>query len=72
MLIRDVLANLRERGELSYSCEFFPPKTAEGNRKLRAVWSELALLGPQFFSVTYGAGGGTRGLTLSIVENVTC
>jgi methylenetetrahydrofolate reductase (NADPH) len=43
-----------------FSIEFFPPRTAEGEIKLDAVHAELATLGPEFFSVTYGAGGSTK------------
>ena len=39
------------------SIEFFPPQTPEGVEKLRATRAELAKLKPEFFSVTYGAGG---------------
>jgi methylenetetrahydrofolate reductase (NADPH) len=42
------------------SFEFFPPKTPEGAEKLRAVRAKLATLEPEFFSVTFGAGGSTR------------
>ena len=55
-------------GDLSF--EFFPPKTPEGVRKLRGVWSELAALGPKFFSVTYGAGGSTQAGTLDTVREI--
>ncbi len=44
----------------TYSFEFFPPKTPEGEDKLRAVRSRLAVLDPAFFSVTFGAGGSTK------------
>lgn len=49
------------------SFEFFPPKTAEGKTKLDNVRNELAKLKPEFFSVTYGAGGSTRDNTKAIV-----
>ena len=49
----------------SLSIEFFPPKTAEGAEKLRAVRQALYVLKPQFCSVTYGAGGSTQAGTLS-------
>jgi methylenetetrahydrofolate reductase (NADPH) len=49
------------------SCEFFPPQTAEGVEKLRAVRARLAALQPGFFSVTYGAGGSTQERTLEVV-----
>lgn len=43
-----------------FSFEFFPPRTALGEEKLDAVHEKLAALKPDFFSVTYGAGGSTR------------
>jgi len=54
----------------SFSFEFFPPKTPEGETKLRATWKELAALEPKFFSVTYGAGGSTRDRTLETVLEI--
>ncbi len=49
------------------SFEFFPPKTPEGAEKLLTVHRNLSALNPQYFSVTYGAGGSTRERTLSTV-----
>src|SRR5512134_113337 len=49
------------------SCEFFPPQTPEGVEKLRAARRQLAQLRPDFFSVTFGAGGSTRDRTLETV-----
>jgi len=52
-----------------FSIEFFPPKTDVGREKLENVWSKLDKeLSPEFFSVTYGAGGSTRDNTLGIVK----
>ncbi len=42
------------------SFEFFPPKTPEGEEKLRAVRAQLAAAEPTYYSVTFGAGGSTR------------
>ena len=42
------------------SFEFFPPKTTEGADKLKHVRQDLYALKPDFFSVTYGAGGSTQ------------
>jgi methylenetetrahydrofolate reductase (NADPH) len=42
------------------SFEFFPPKTAEGAEKLRRARAVLGELDPEFFSVTFGAGGSTK------------
>jgi methylenetetrahydrofolate reductase (NADPH) len=44
----------------SFSIEFFPPKTPEGNEKLRITRTKLAALRPKYFSVTFGAGGSTQ------------
>ena len=52
------------------SFEFFPPKTPEGGDKLRQVRQELYSLKPQFFSVTYGAGGSTQDGTLQQVQAI--
>ena len=53
-----------------FSCEFFPPKTAEGLEKLRVTRRQLEQLKPRFFSVTFGAGGTTRDGTLSTVLEI--
>jgi len=50
-----------------YSFEFFPPKTEEGVARLKETQRQLAQLGPEFFSCTYGAGGTTRDRTLETV-----
>lgn len=53
-----------------FSFEFFPPKTEVGEQKLAEVHSQLALLKPDFFSVTYGAGGSTRDGTRQAVSRI--
>jgi methylenetetrahydrofolate reductase (NADPH) len=50
-----------------FSFEFFPPNTPEGAAKLAQTAKQLAQLKPEFFSVTYGAGGSTRERTLRAV-----
>ena len=51
------------------SFEYFPPRTEEGKRKLlQETTPALNALNPEFFSVTYGAGGTTRDSTLGIVS----
>lgn len=51
----------------TFSCEFFPPITAEGLTKLQTARQQLLALRPAYFSVTYGAGGSTRDRTVEIV-----
>ena len=53
------------------SFEFFPPNTPEGATKLRATRQALAAASPEFFSVTYGAGGATREKTLATVLEIS-
>lgn len=52
------------------SFEFFPPKTPEGREKLHETHRQLAKFQPEFFSVTYGAGGSTREFTRDIVFDI--
>lgn len=55
---------------IGLSFEFFPPRTPEGVARLSATRRRLAALDPEFFSVTFGAGGSTRELTLETVLEV--
>ena len=69
--IRDIYAAKKATGQPVISFEFFPPKTAEGDRNLLEKHiPALAQARPDFCSVTYGAGGGTRDKTLMIVERI--
>jgi methylenetetrahydrofolate reductase (NADPH) len=52
------------------SFEFFPPNTPVGSEKLKTVVADLAAVKPEFFSVTYGAGGSTRDKTLATVRDI--
>ena len=63
------MASARGDGR-KFSFEFFPPKTAEGAARLQDTVKQLGQLHPDFFSVTYGAGGSTREGTLSTVLRV--
>jgi methylenetetrahydrofolate reductase (NADPH) len=59
-----------EEVDIQISFEFFPPKTDAGFVKLADVRDRLAAQGPEFFSVTYGAGGSTRERTFNAVKMV--
>lgn len=61
---------MEESKDLRLSFEFFPPKTDEGRKKLEQTCSELNKFAPDFFSVTYGAGGSTRDNTRGMVKNI--
>lgn len=52
------------------SFEFFPPKTEQGKIKLAKTRQELGKFNPEFFSVTYGAGGSTRATTADQVAAI--
>lgn len=56
--------------KIDISFEFFPPKTPQGQEKLRVVRDELAAMNPAFFSVTYGAGGSTQERTITTVQEM--
>jgi methylenetetrahydrofolate reductase (NADPH) len=64
--LRDIYA----RDGLTFSIEFFPPKTDEGVEKLFQEIEILKTLKPAFCSVTYGAGGSTEGRTLEVVKRI--
>jgi len=59
-----------ENQDLRLSFEFFPPKTPLGREKLGKACDELAVLKPEFFSVTYGAGGSTRDNTKETILDI--
>ena len=59
----------RQKPRISF--EYFPPKTDQGKDKLLNVTTPaLNELNPEFFSVTYGAGGSTRDTTLGVVSHI--
>ncbi len=66
MYISEILKNKRP----SVSFEVFPPKKTEMFEGVRAAVAELAGLGPDFISVTYGAGGGTSVYTADISAEI--
>jgi methylenetetrahydrofolate reductase (NADPH) len=65
------IPDLYAQAQPTISFELFPPKTDEAEQALfRDAVPALKSLGPSFFSVTYGAGGGTRTRTLRMVDHV--
>jgi methylenetetrahydrofolate reductase (NADPH) len=55
---------------LTISCEFFPPKTDKGISNMRRVREKLQPLAPEFYSVTFGAGGSTQDNTMEAVIEI--
>jgi methylenetetrahydrofolate reductase (NADPH) len=62
--------DLISRSRPTFSFEFSPPKTPEGERQLWRAIRELEPLRPAFVSITYGAGGSTRDTTVAVTERV--
>ena len=63
---------IAKNGQPSFSFEFFPPRTGDGERNLAAALAELSYMDPTFVSVTYGAGGtqDQREKTIDIVAGI--
>lgn len=80
MLVKDIL----NRTKISFSFEFFPPKSENAWERLFQTIADLMPLKPSWVSVTYGAGGSTRENThklvvrikketdLTVVSHLTC
>jgi methylenetetrahydrofolate reductase (NADPH) len=64
------MADLIAEGERSFSFEFFPPRDEAGEEQLWAAVSALEPYRPTFVSVTYGAGGSSRGTTVRITGRI--
>lgn len=62
------IVDLLERRRPLISFEFFPPKNAEDRTRLLESIRLLDCVKPDYISITYGAGGSTRDLTLGLVE----
>jgi methylenetetrahydrofolate reductase (NADPH) len=60
----------QEKHPQLFSFEFYPPKTEEGAASLQVVHAKLAKCNPDFFSVTFGAGGSTRDKTFATVVEI--
>ncbi len=56
--------------DIILSCEFFPPKTETGISNLIETRKNLAVIKPEYYSVTFGAGGSTQDNTLEAVIDI--
>ena len=64
------ISEIFHKNRLTFSFEFFPPKTDEGMIQLFEAVRDLKSLDPGYVSVTYGAGGGTKAKTLDITRRI--
>lgn len=64
------LTEIFEKNRPSLSFEVFPPKTSDGFDSVKEATEKIASLLPSYMSVTYGAGGTTKGYTVKIAENI--
>jgi methylenetetrahydrofolate reductase (NADPH) len=64
------ISELLKSGGKSFSFEFMPPKTEAGEQQLWHAIRQLEPLNPTFVSVTYGAGGSTRGRTVRVTGRI--
>ena len=60
------ISELFAEGRVLRSLEFFPPRDDAAVEALRETAAALAKIEPDFVSVTYGAGGGTRARTAQV------
>ena len=66
MKISDIL----REDKTTISFEVFPPKTTANFESVKKAALGVAALHPDYMSVTYGAGGSSRGNTLHIAEEI--
>lgn len=70
MKIIDKINQKVDEGTTFYSFEYFPPKTEEGVKNLHDRQKYMKSLDPLFCDITWGAGGSTADLTLTIAEKM--
>eukprot|EP00250_Pteridium_aquilinum_P024796 c29616_g1_i1 orf=529-2313(-) len=75
MKVIDKVNNALEQGQVTFSFEYFPPRTDEGVENLYERMDRMVALQPLFCDITWGAGGSTADLTLDIaikMQNMIC
>ena len=66
MKVNEILSN----GKITLSFEVFPPKTDAQFESVRQATIDVAALKPSYMSVTYGAGGSTKGNTIKLASEI--
>lgn len=64
------ISELLQNGNITFSCEIFPPKPGADISRMWEVVQGIAELSPDFISVTYGAGGSTSKRTVEIASTI--
>lgn len=64
------ISELLQKGNITFSCEIFPPKPGADISRMWEVVQGIAELSPDFISVTYGAGGSTSKRTVEIASTI--
>uniref|UniRef100_A0A7N0VGQ5 Methylenetetrahydrofolate reductase n=1 Tax=Kalanchoe fedtschenkoi TaxID=63787 RepID=A0A7N0VGQ5_KALFE len=70
MKIIDKIKAAQEQGKVSFSFEFFPPRTEDGVENLFDKMERMVAFNPTFCDITWGAGGTTADLTLDIANRM--
>lgn len=65
-----MLQRINKKSDLNFSIELFPAKTDIAIEKLKALVHQMCELKPDFFSITYGAGGSTKDATFDLVKYI--
>ena len=65
------IADILKSKKVTLSFEVFPPKKKEALDSIKATAVSLTQYKPDFISVTFGAGGTTKGYTADIAEGMS-
>ena len=64
------ISEVLKQDKPTLSFEVFPPKKDTDFAQVEAASTQIAALNPSYMSVTYGAGGSTKGLTIRLAEEI--
>ena len=68
MKIIDLFSTKEDENQVTFSLEFFPPKTPDGITNLKNRVVKFNQFNPMFIDLTWGAGGSTSELTLDLAK----
>ena len=70
MIINMKISELLNQEKATLSFEVFPPKKDTDFENVERAASDIAALHPSYMSVTYGAGGSTKGHTIQLAQSI--